>query len=813
MPFQGHDGPSLGIWIPYSVPMRDGLFSRPVEVTGSLARVVLEAGIDHPEGLTYTIPEAMKDIDVGDRVRAPLGRGDRPVDGVVVEIFGPEKAAEALGGLDPARLKPLISALTRPGPASAPAAPGVEATPRYPPNLVRLGLWISQYYCCPIGMVLAAMMPGAVKRQTGLVFRRRVERVDGAEPIDLPKSSAEALAMVRALPADAFPVEARALADRLGHKTLSHVNRLIRAGVLREVVKAEVRAESPPEWEAVADGSATPPLLTPAQETALETVSAGFGSFGAFVLFGVTGSGKTEVYLRALSRVIERGRSAIVLVPEISLTPQTAGRFLARFRQAGVAVLHSGLSASQRHLEWMRVMRGEARVVVGARSAVFAPFPPGALGLIVVDEEHDASYKQDSLPRYHARDVAIRRAQMEGCAVVLGSATPSLETWNNAATGRFRLLELPERVAGGSLPPVRVVDMLDEARLRPPLDRKHLHSLGPTLEAEITRTLAGSGQMLLLLNRRGYASYICCADASCGWYLTCRHCDVTAVYHKKGTPSGGGIVKCHHCLAETRMPATCPTCGRSITTFGFGTQRVEEEIERKFPALKLGQTMLRLDSDTMRHASDYFGALERFRRGEIRALLGTQMIAKGLDFPNVELIGVINADTALNLPDFRAEERTFQIVAQVAGRAGRSRESGGVSRVVVQSYNPGAASIRFASRHDYRGFAGRELESRREACLPPVGRMARIVCRDEDASKAETRADDIAAALRRCGGLRVRGPMACPISRIAGFYRVAVEMLAASPGPIQQALATLRTASLVKSDAKTAVDVDPVALL
>ncbi|MBL8746803.1 MAG: primosomal protein N' [Phycisphaerae bacterium] len=785
--------------------MRDGLFSRPVEVTGSLARVVLEAGIDQPDGLTYAVPASMKNLEVGDRVKAPLGRGDRPVEGIVIEVFPPDRVLEALGDLDPSRIKPLIGSAARVSAADF---------ARFPPNLVRLGLWISQYYCCPIGMVFAAMVPSAVKRQTGVAFRRFLERIEGAQPQDLPRSSSEALARVREMPKEAFPVDARGLADRLGHKTLSHVNRLIRAGVLRERVVQEVRAAVGPEWEA-ADGDRQPKPLTADQQRALNAIESGFGAFRANVLFGVTGSGKTEVYLQALANVLARGKSAIVLVPEISLTPQTAGRFLARFREVGVAVLHSGLSQSQRHAEWMRVMNGQARVVVGARSAIFAPVAEGTLGLIVVDEEHDGSYKQDQLPRYHGRDVAIRRAQMEGCSIILGSATPSLESWHNAASGRFGLLELSDRVGGGSLPPVRVVDMAEEGRNRSPADRRHQHSIGPALEAEIHRTLKGTGQLILLLNRRGYASYICCSDQGCGWYLTCEHCDVTAVYHK-GSPAteGRGYVKCHHCLAETRLPAACPACGSRITTFGFGTQRLEDEIERKFPALKLGATMLRLDGDTMKRAADYFGALDRFRRGDIRALIGTQMIAKGLDFPNVELIGVINADTGLNMPDFRAEERTFQLIAQVAGRAGRSADSRSDSRVIVQSFSPGAASIRFASRHDFRGFAQREMGFRREAELPPVGRMARIVCRDEDGQRAENRAAEITRTLQRTApSVRLRGPMACPISRIGGFYRFSVELLASSAGPIQQALAALRALGLVKSDAKTAVDVDPIALL
>lgn len=788
--------------------MAEGLFSSKEALSGLLAKVVVERGIDQPEGLTYSVPEALKGVEVGDRVRVPLGRGDQPVEGYVVELIQPEEAASALGGLEPSRVKALL------GLASRPSAGGLA---RFPADLVRLGLWISQYYCCPIGMVLSAMLPAAVKRQTGTVLRRRLVRDAEVAPRDLPPSVLPALEAVRTMPEDAFPVEARGLADRLGHKTLGPVNRLIRAGVLREIVQVEVRSSAGQEWEEAIESASIPPSLTVEQERALESITAALGRFEPRLLFGITGSGKTEVYLQALSVVLQRGGCGIVLVPEISLTPQTAGRFLSRFRDSGVAVLHSGLSESQRHAEWMRVRHGEARVVVGARSAVFAPIPVGKLGLIIVDEEHDGSYKQDQLPRYHARDVALRRGQMEGCPVVLGSATPSLETWHNTKSGRFALLELPRRVGGGSLPPVRVVDMMEESRQRFSDQRRHLHALGPTLEAELSRTLSGSGQAILLLNRRGYASYICCSDASCGWYMTCHHCDVTVVYHRGGERMpGGGVVRCHHCLAEQRMPDLCPACGKKVNAFGFGTQRLEEEIERKFPSLRMGKNMLRLDSDTMKRASDYFGALARFRRGEVRLLLGTQMIAKGLDFPNVELIGVINADSALNMPDFRAEERTFQLVSQVAGRAGRSEGSRAASRVIVQSFNPGAASIRYAAMHDYKGFAERELGFRAETGLPPIGRMARIVCRDEAAGEAEGRAGTIAAALREeaaDGVPRVRGPMACPLSRVAGHYRFVVEVLAPSAGPIQRVLAALRTRGLVKSDAKTAVDVDPVVML
>jgi len=322
------------------------------------------------------------------------------------------------------------------------------------------------------------------------------------------------------------------------------------------------------------------------------------------------------------------------------------------------------------------------------------------------------------------------------------------------------------------------------------------------------------GQTILLLNRRGYANYICCADATCGWFMTCHDCDVTVVYHRS-RESKSGYVRCHHCQAEHKLPESCPVCGKRVNTFGFGTQRLEQELERKFPQLRAGETLLRADADTMKHARDYDSALARFRRGEIRVLMGTQMIAKGLDMPGVELIGVINADTALHLPDFRAAERTFQLVAQVAGRAGRSAASGRVAKVIVQTMNPNEPAIRWASQHDFRSFAAHELETRRSVGLPPVGRMARVVFRDQHAERAEERARQVVEMLHHNPDphLRIKGPMPCAISRIAGQHRVSIEMVSPSAKPIQQALATLRSAKLVKSDAHTAVDVDPIALL
>ncbi|MFN9970007.1 MAG: primosomal protein N', partial [Phycisphaerae bacterium] len=370
-------------------------------------------------------------------------------------------------------------------------------------------------------------------------------------------------------------------------------------------------------------------------------------------------------------------------------------RFLERFADRGVAVLHSGLTAAQRNKEWTRVATGVARVVVGARSALFVPV--GALGLVIVDEEHDSSYKQDQLPRYHARDAAIKRAQLEGCPIVLGSGTPSLESWHNAAGGKYTLWKLLNRVGGGSLPAVRIVDIVEE-RLAARKQGLGDVSLGPTLRRELHETLRVGASAILLLNRRGYATYVGCAGgATCGWSLFCDRCDAKMIMHRDRTLRAGELVRCHHCLSESVLPAKCPRCSRGIVRLGAGTQRVEEEVASLLSSVGVDPAALvRVDRDTMKTASDYFGALESFAKGKTRVLLGTQMIAKGLDFPGVRLVGVVSADTGLFIPDFRADERTFQLLSQVAGRAGRANAAG---PVIVQTSDPTNRAILAASRH------------------------------------------------------------------------------------------------------------------
>jgi primosomal protein N' (replication factor Y) len=782
---------------------------------GAYARVAVERGIDTDlgsEGLTYRVelPPMAAPLSVGERVEVPLGRSGKLAPGIVVAVGG----AELLDGLSPAKVKPIAR----------------RSGATLPPALIELARWMAGYYVCPLGMVLATMMPAAVKhaplaKPVEVVTLRGAALLPGAPEADAPKLKPAArrlLEQIAGLPPGTFPIPIKQLSIKLGLRGPQRLRRLAAAGALdlsiSDQATVPVDGEAAPAYGGRAPDVSTPPQPTPDQQAAIDGIAPTLGRFHVHLLRGITGSGKTEVYLRLIARVIEQGKSAIVLVPEIALTPQTADRFTRRFGQKRVAVLHSGLTGSQRRREWSRAAGGHAQVIVGARSAIFAPVPH--LGLVVVDEEHDSSYKQDRLPRYNGRDVAIKRAQVENAPIILGSATPSLESWHNANSGsaKWSLWHLTTRIGNARLPRVEIVDMAEQRRSRIHSsggDDGRLHLLGPTLESALEKTINDGAQAILLLNRRGFAHYICCPKPACGFVLGCEQCDATLILHRHSSVPSGQFVRCHHCLNEQVVPRLCPSCGTRLNVFGGGTQRAEDELLRKFASMGLveGQSLLRLDSDSMRTARDYYDALDRFASGQVRVLLGTQMIAKGLDFPNVRLVGVIDADTGLNIPDFRSSERTFQLITQVAGRAGRSDHPG---RVIVQTFNPRNGAIQLAATHDYLTFAAQELATRTRAKLPPVSRMAHIVCRDESDAKARAAAQQLADSLRGAapeGSILVRGPAPCAVSRIAGHYRYAVDVTAPRAGILQQILAATRAAGLLKSDAKTAVDVDPVALM
>lgn len=491
--------------------------------------------------------------------------------------------------------------------------------------------------------------------------------------------------------------------------------------------------------------------LTEAQEAVYEQVAQALEAHQdqTFLLEGVTGSGKTEVYLQLMAKASQMGRGAILLVPEIALTPQMVRQVKSRF-QTGVAVLHSGLTNSQKYDEWRRIIRGQATIVVGARSSIFAPIRD--LGLVIIDEEHETTYKQSDTPRYHAREVAIWRCHYHQAPLVLGSATPSLESRSRAQVGRYQHLRLPERVNGRPLPPVTLVDMTKE------MAQQTTDELSSVLKDKIADRLAKGQQIVLLLNRRGYASYMLCRE--CGQVIQCPRCDISLTYHKHEHR-----LKCHYCDYQSPVPDRCPNCHSDyLRTFGLGTQKIEELLNQHFPDARV----IRMDMDTTRKKGQHEALLDRFRRHEADILLGTQMIAKGLDFENVTLVGVINADTALNLPDFRAGEKTFQLLTQVAGRTGRGRFEG---EVLIQTYNPDHYVMQLAQQHDYESFFYYEMKRRHLGHYPPYFYTTLITISSKYQAKAQAMSHQVKQALLSSGAaIEILGPSQGAIARINERY-------------------------------------------
>jgi primosomal protein N' (replication factor Y) (superfamily II helicase) len=525
--------------------------------------------------------------------------------------------------------------------------------------------------------------------------------------------------------------------------------------------------------------------LSDEQQQSLDAVLASDG--GIFYLYGITGSGKTEVFLQAAERVIAGGQSVIYLVPEIALTHQLLESVIHRFK-GSVAVLHSRLTPSQRLTEWQRIRRGDARLVVGARSAVFAPVLD--LGLIVVDEEHDGSYKSGASPRYHARQVAMKRIADENARLLLGSATPSVEAWHLMQSDRLHRLDLTRRLSGGAMPTLEVIDLLKDPG---PLSR-------PLIDA-LRETKAEGRQSILFLNRRGFAHFFHCR--SCGHELTCKHCSVGLTYHKERD-----MMVCHYCGYRTKPISECPECGSlDVGYSGFGTERIEEELARIFPDWSLR----RLDTDAVRKKGVLEETIGQFKAGEIDVLLGTQMVAKGLNFPGVKLVGIVLADTGLHMPDFRAAERTFSLIVQVAGRAGRFHPDG---RVLVQTYQPQNPAIRLAVAHDLDGFYATELSMRKELDFPPFSRLIRIVIRGRSGTTVRETAAKIGAACNRDGlGDEILGPAECPLATVNGNLRFQVIIRTTAFGPTHERLAALLPTIEIPGSIFLEIDVDPVALL
>jgi primosomal protein N' (replication factor Y) len=591
-----------------------------------------------------------------------------------------------------------------------------------------------------------------------------------------------ALAAEGRTPAPAAQILAAAQASEAALKTLERSGWIVRQDLV--VRRSPLAARGAPTG---------PPPLTQGQQRATERLGnlISGGGHSRALLFGVTASGKTEVYLDAIARTLDGGRSALVLAPEIALTAQVVASFVGRFGEQ-VAVLHSRLSDGERHDEWRRIQQGQARIVVGARSGVFAPLQQ--IGLIVVDEEHEASYKQDKTPRYHARDVAARRAEAAGALLLLGSATPSVETFHAAQSGALHLVEMPNRIGGRELPTVSVVDMRQELK-----ERKS--ALSRQLVEELGLRLSQRRQTILFLNRRGYAQFVLCRD--CGHVPRCPNCAVTLTYHAARL-----ILRCHHCDYIVQAPTVCPDCGGThIRAFGLGTERIEEEVRKCYPSARV----LRLDRDTTTRKGAHERIIGAFRRGEADVLIGTQMVAKGLDFPNVTLVGVVSADTGLNVPDFRAAERTFQLLTQVAGRAGRGEHPG---TVVIQTFTPDHFSIRCATSQDYRGFYDNEIEDRAELRYPPFSRLANLVVSDPDEKAGHDRTEVLAAALKSAmpPEVEIIGPAPAPLARLRGQYRRHVVLRAPVDAPIDEYVAHALAKLTSAEKAGLAVDIDPMGM-
>jgi primosomal protein N' (replication factor Y) len=667
--------------------------------------------------------------------------------------------------------------------------------------MLELGRWMAGYYRASLGEVLEAVLPAGVRKASAASKQHKVVRL-----LSRPEFVDEVITGLKVKRATAQVAILEALSAREGREaplselrgTSKSATAAVNALEKRGLVAVDVRDTPVAGLLERAGDTSPPPALTAAQAAALDAIRAKLDAdaLGVVVLHDVTGSGKNEVYLRAIADVAERAQQAILLVPEISLTPQTVGRIAGRFPK--LAVLHSHLAEAERRREWERIRAGMVDVVVGARSAIFAPVPN--LGCILVDEEHEPTYKQDSAPRYHARDVAIMRCRAVQATVVLGSATPSLESYRNALEHRYELCSLPDRVAGGALPPVEIVDLMRDWD-----ETGGVRSLSRQLRAALDETLARGEQAILFLNRRGFATALRCPK--CGFVIRCKACELALTYHRSTDKA-----LCHYCGEIQAPPRECPECRHPKVKFlGSGTQRLEDEIAAAFPSARL----TRMDSDSMRKAGAYEATLGAVRRGDVDILIGTQMIAKGHDIPTVTLVGVIFADTGLHLPDFRSAERTFQIVAQVAGRAGRGEKPG---RVIVQTMTPDHYSIQCAAEHDFPGFSKEEMEHRRALRYPPYSRLCRLLFAGEKETAVKQRAEQVAKALEadtiHHGG-ELLGPAPCPLARLNNKFRFHLLIKAPTTGAVARCLAPLDAPNMQRKarGVQMTVDVDPVSLL
>ena len=737
----------------------------------------------------------------------------------------------------------------------------VDSEPVLDEGLLALGRWIGIYYCAPLGEVLRSMLPLAAEVRAGKTYALTDAGRDAARQLLLGVDDEDPVRQVLRM-LEQRPLSAAYLARKLplADKVIRSLER--RGFIFAETVHRERDPLRSPSEALLVEGTAERPeaklkkaerellaylelhpgahnlkelecavpgassaaralarrtlvtlkrqplthsgfgvrarhTLNPAQQSAFEEIHKSIREkrFQAFLLHGVTGSGKTEVYLQAIEAALAEGRAALLLVPEIALTPAMAGQFFHRFGDR-VAILHSAFNESERAEQWRRIRNGQASVVVGTRSGVFAPVQK--LGLIVVDEEHDASYKQEETPRYNGRDVALVRAQAEGACVILGSATPSLETRYNAERGKYKLLELRERVEARPLPKVDLVDM----RLEFLETRKQATFSRPLLEA-IGRRLENGEQTMLLLNRRGFSNYVACR--SCGERVQCVNCSVTLTFHRRDRR-----MLCHYCNYAEKVPTVCPKCeSEHIYFLGTGSEKVEEELHREFPKARIA----RLDRDTVTGKRQYETILHGFREGDFDILVGTQMIAKGHDIPNVTLVGVVSADVGLGVPDFRAAERTFQLLTQVAGRAGRGDLPG---IVLVQTINPDHYAIRYAAGQDYTGFYEKEIHFRRLMHYPPYSAMANLLVRAEQQEHAIRMSTELGHFLTPPPEMiKILGPAEASVLRLKSDFRYQFLIKAASRKALSDLLNKARNFAAERRWGPTAlmIDVDPLTIM
>jgi len=810
---------------------------------------------------TYIVPEQLQNIIApGYRVLVPFGER-KIITGYVVAITAESRRTG---------LKPIFDLL--------------DDRPVLGPDLLELAGWIAEYYLCPPGEVIKAMLPGGINLEStiqitllkdeqqvaaylqkthaptqakilrlllgsgpmmlhqirkeirrsslnfsitklvelGFVARQVILSTAQTRPryenwlriaadYDQPSKYQEiASELSRSAPAQALCFNIL-----YEHKQLSQRELLKKGGFSSQVIsalakKGYVRRFQREVFRSYYSSSAPVPrvkiILNKHQQEAITQIEQAIhqNAFKTFLVHGVTGSGKTQVYIEAIKRVLAAGKTAIVLVPEISLTPQTVSRFTANFPNQ-VSVLHSRMSAGERYDSWRRLKSGDFRIAIGPRSAIFAPLEN--IGLIVVDEEHEASYKQmDTLPLYNARDVAVYRGKLNSAVVILGSATPSMESYYNAKKQKYQLIELPQRIDDVPMPRVTLVDMLNQ---RKRYRGKRVEIFSKILQDKIIEKLERNQQIILLQNRRGFSTYIKCKD--CGFIEQCENCNITLTYHATNR-----TLRCHYCNFTKKAPTTCPQCGGiDILFHGTGTQKVEQEINELFPTARV----VRMDLDTTTRKFAHDRILRDFEAGKYDILLGTQMVAKGLDFQNVTLVGVISADTGLLFPDFRASERTFQLLTQVAGRAGRKNLTG---EVYIQTYSPDNSSLKFAQQHNFRQFFFTELPIRKELNYPPFGRLVYILVKGEDENQVAAAAENFRQCLKIPDQLgQVLGPIAAPLSKIKKNYRW--QLIIKSYKQVDPSGKLLRkqlvnAIEIYKSQkhirgVKITIDVDPISLL